>query len=272
MAHLRRLFFGMLTHNTGDSGSDSPIVLIVNQGGADVLHHTFADTSQKDQEQGQANLYQLLVTASNIVPESLTNSSIRVGIRGDDLWRPLHAVVWGQRFTGGAIVPLAIETDLGVGLSTTASEGNISVPIRLVGQGSADMQIRRLLVLMKTANEDDAGTNSKIELQISSGRSILVTHEFPDTPQDDQEKGQANLYFVPVAVPFAKNGLSDDSIRLRIKGSDAWLPSSFFVFGLDDAEGRPESLVPLVHIRSWALGTLSTDDAEGEEAVTLPLV
>lgn len=272
MAHLRRVWAGMLTKNTRDSGTDSRIVLIINQTGIERLHHTFADTPQRDQEQGQANLYELNVSGSNIVPQLLDHSSIRVGIRGDDLWRPEHFVVWGQRFVDGAIIPLAIETDLRDGISTDQGEGNLSFPLRLVDLGSPNMRIRRLLMLMTTSNRDNAGTDSPIELQITSGGSLVVDFDIPNTPQDEQEKGQANLYFVPVPTPFTKNSLNDNSIRLRIKGDDAWLPDSFFLFGLDDATGRPEYLVPLVHLRTWPYGWMSTDSSEGEPSVTLSLV
>ncbi len=55
--HLRRVFTAMLTRNTDGTGTNSRIVLIINDNGIDRLHHTFSDTSQDDQERGQANLY-----------------------------------------------------------------------------------------------------------------------------------------------------------------------------------------------------------------------
>ncbi len=273
MAHLRRVFAGMLTENTSDAGTDSSIVLIMNENGIDKLHHTFGDTSQRDQETGQANLYVVNVSLKNIIPDNLNNSSIRVGIRGDDAWRPERFVVWGQRYSDGAIIPLGIETSPNVVISADKNEGPISFPIRRVNLGSASMQINRLLMLMTTSNEGDAGTDSPVVLRITTDRGALVVDfEIPDTPQDEQETGQANLYFVPVLSPFAKNDLSAKSITLTIQGTDAWLPASFYLFGLDDAEGRPESMVPLVHIRTWGFGWMSTDSSEGVSAVTLSLV
>ncbi len=273
MSKLRYLWAGMLTRNTGDAGTDSRIMLIVNENGFDRLHHTFPDTSQRDQEQGEANLYEIPVAGDNIVPENLNNSSLRVGIRGDDKWAPEHFIVWGERFTSGAITPIAIETDLRLSLSTDANEGNLSFPVRLVDQGSANMSIKRLLILMTTADAPNASTDDPVELQITGvGGSLVVDFNIPDTPQYEQERAQANFYFVPVSSEFTKNSLNSESIRLNIKGSDAWLPKSFFLFGLDDATGRPESLVPLVHIRNWTLGWLSTDSSEGKASVTLPQV
>jgi hypothetical protein len=46
--------------------------------------------------------------------------------------------------------------------------------------------------------------------------------------------------------------------------------------GLDGLDGlgqeRPTFLAPLVHIRNWQLGSLSTQAGEGKPTVTPPLV
>jgi hypothetical protein len=293
MAQLKRLWVGMLTHDVSDSGTDSPIVLIINTAGGrgDKLHHTFPNTEQKDQQEGQANLYK--VKEDDFAPQSfdltvdtddINTSSIRVGIRGADKWRPKSFVVWGEQKDDGAIIPLVLNTDLqpfvsfagslgAIELSTDASEGKLSFSPRPVQPGSADTQIRRLLMLMTTADEDDAGTDDKIEIRITtSAGTLVVAHEIPDTSQDDQEKAQANFYFVPVITPFTRNDLNDDSIRLSIKGDDAWLPNRFFLFGLDEEERDPDFLVPLIHLPGWPFGWLSTDHEEGEDSYTLPLV
>jgi hypothetical protein len=130
-------------------------------------------------------------------------------------------------------------------------------------------------MLVSTADVDDAGTDNDIQLQITTGDGrLVVDHIFPDTSQDDLERAQANLYYVPVTVPFSKTELNADSIRLNIKGDDAWLPDRLFLFGLsDDETGQPpEFVVPLVHFPIWALGTLSTDTGEGQGSVVLPLL
>lgn len=93
MGVLQRLWVAMLTQNTDDAGTNDPIVLIINEDGVDKLHHTFLDTSQDDQDQGQANLYEINVEGRNIRSENLTNSSIRMAIRGSNLWRPQHILV-----------------------------------------------------------------------------------------------------------------------------------------------------------------------------------
>ena len=136
-SRLKRLWVGMLTRNSPTQAStNNPIVLIVNQRGVDQLHHTFPDTPQDDQERGQANLYEVDVSTKSIVPERLNASSVRMGIRSDDIWLPEHFVVWGKRLTN-KIAPLAIATDLTDVLSTDVREGNISIPpsTRQYGRG-----------------------------------------------------------------------------------------------------------------------------------------
>ena len=46
----------------------------------------------------------------------------------------------------------------------------------------------------------------------------MLDHGVPDTAQDEQQGGQANLYFVDVPNTFVKGDLDDRSITLRIKG------------------------------------------------------
>ncbi len=90
MSDLKTVWFGMLTDDSDDSGTDSSIVLIINVKGGrfDVLHRTFPDTEQNDQEQGQANLYEITeddfepqpFVGSTVDPQDLNASSIRIGI------------------------------------------------------------------------------------------------------------------------------------------------------------------------------------------------
>ena len=107
MADLSKVWFGMVTNDSDDSGTDSPIVLIFNvQGGRfDVLHRTFPDTAQEDQEQGKANLYEITeddfepqaFVGATVDPQDLNASSIRIGIRGADMWRPKSIFIWGEQ-------------------------------------------------------------------------------------------------------------------------------------------------------------------------------
>lgn len=293
MTELFRMWVGILTRNNEDSGTDSEIVLIINQDGIDIVHYNFfPNTQQFDLEEGQANLYTIDVGEIGVDTSRLTDSSIRIEINGEDMWQLEHIIIWGQgsRFPF-PIVPVAIATDITSALSEEEDEGLSSIPITLVEAGLSTLEINRLLLVMTTdgvpsgsifgnfyhpdpahqTDVEDAGTDSPINLQIVSGGAPLVNFTFPGTPQQDQEAGQANLYFAPVPAPFTKDSLTGTSITLQINGDDMWLPSSFFLFGLDDASGRPERLVPLVHIPSWPFGFMSTDSSEGVPNVNLPL-
>jgi hypothetical protein len=57
--------------------------------------------------------------------------------------------------------------------------------------------LRRLWVGMLTRNEEDAGTDSQIALTVMEDSADRLYHLSPDTSQNDQERGQPNLYEVP---------------------------------------------------------------------------
>lgn len=273
MVSLERLWLGVLTRNVEDAGTDDRIVLIINQNGTDVVHHTFPDTQQEDLERGLANLY--TIGGLSVSTNDVNNSSVRVGIRGSDAWRPEHLVLWGRidpQQVFSPYYPVAIELDITKTLSTDAKEGVTSIPMHTVERGGSDVLIRRLLVLMTTRDQEDAGTDSKVAL-VTNMASGQVTYTIPDTSQDDQERGDANLYFFRVAAPFTRRELIEGSMRLRILGNDAWTPGSLFVFGLDTASGRPRAMVPLVHEAGWSpLDVLSTDANEGKASVELHVI
>jgi hypothetical protein len=268
LAKLLRIWTGMRTRNVTDGGTDSLVALTI-----DGVQLTFFDSFQDDQERGGANVYEKNVTTNNVLTENLNNSSVRMAILGDDAWRPEDIFVWGEIPDNG-IIPLAMETEIQNQLSTDPNEGNAGLPLRLVGRGGLGTVINRLLVLMTTADDVDAGTDDKINLTITRPGGIRVVDvTFPDTPQPDQETSQANIYVVPVDVPFTKDGFSDTQpVRLSTDGNNAWLPASFFIFGLDTAQGRPNLVVPLVHLRQWNLGSLSQDTTEGQPSITLPFL
>ena len=215
MPHLRRIWLGMRTRNEwGHAGTDSPIELVVNQNGQDVVSVTFPPTPQADQEIGQANLY-----AHGLVDASFDPNQL-----------------------GIPPTPLAIETDMDVRLSTDADEGVSSTAIRQVASGKPNTPIERLLMLMTTGRSGapstvtarsntfldlraGPGTDSPIQLQIVRQGSLILQYDIPDTPQRDQENRQANLYLFPVPAAFTRESLQNNAITLSIKGTDAWLPS-----------------------------------------------
>jgi hypothetical protein len=287
---LTRLWVAMLTRTERDTGTDSKISLSINVGGAELLNQVFPDSGQVDQESGQANLYEFNVEGRRIEPGSLTNSSVRLQILGDDAWNPEHFFAWGEvpprtLLQNAGIFPLVIEMGITQTLSTNTSEGVSSKPLRLVAKGNSGMRINRLLIILTTRGkqEDDSGifaeggppfgTDNSLEIQIVSNDRLVVLGEIRDTVQDDLEYGAANFYTLPVIFPFTKSSLNNQSITLRIKGGmDNWHPASFFLFGLDAAAGRPESIVPLVHLPEWPFGFMEPDRTNGIASVTLPLV
>jgi hypothetical protein len=288
---INRLWTAMLTRESRDSETDSSIFLSVNINGVDRLTHTFPDTQQTDQERGTANLYDIDVIDNGIRSEQLTNSSIRLGIDGDDAWRPQHVFVFGEGVTRpgtNETQALAIETEIRT-LSTDDDEGVPSVALNLVGHGSGSLAIRRLFILMRSRGSDrppsDGGigataaphqtlTDAPLEIQIVSQGGLVVLFQIRDTPQEDLEFGEANFYTMPVIVPFTRAELESDAITLRIMGMDDYEPLSLFIFGADRSAGRPTSMVPLVSIPNWqqaGLGVIDYDPTNGTGSVTLPL-
>jgi len=281
--HLDRVWLAIRTKNIEDAGTDDPLELLITDHGIDRLHATLGPGDFRRPARGGATLYELHVDANNIVPENLTDSSIRVGIRGDDQWQPEDLFVWGRRLTGGEVVPLAIETDITAKLSTEIGghegvESVSSIPLRRVGLGNRATQIDRLFMLMETSLSDDSGTNDTITLRIFTP-GLVVDFDVPpggDTSQEDLEEGAANFYEVPVITSFTKGSIS--TMRLEINGDDAWQPQSFFLFGLKDTvvhphfpTRRPALIVPLVHLPRWEFGIMSADSSEGQPRVQLPL-
>jgi len=289
---INRLWTAMLTRERVDSDTDSSINVSVNTNGVERLNRTFPDAQQTDQELGVANLYDVDVTDNAIQSEQLTDSSIRMGINGDDAWRPQHVLVFGEGVTRQGVnepQALAIETDIDTTLSTDSSEGPSGLPLRLVGHGSGSLLVRRLFILVRSIASDrppeDGGifgsavphgtvTDAPLEIQIVSQGRLVVLFQIRDTPQEDLEFGEANFYTMPVIVPFTRAQLEIDSITLRIMGMDDYEPLSLFIFGADQAAGRPTSMVPLVSISNWrqaGLGVIDYDPTNGTGSVTLPL-
>jgi hypothetical protein len=225
-------------------------------------------SSSRDHPEAQGYLRHAVAVVSFDL-ESLTNSSVRIGNRGDDAWAPEHILLFGESLERGT-VPIAMETDLTHWLSSDANEGALTLPLRLVGRLGFDTKIHRLLLLVRTADEDDAGTDSLVQLQIIKNGQLYVSQVITDTPQDDMERGVANWYFLPVQTPFSEQDLSIGVARmeLEILGSDKWKPEGIYVFGLDTPTGRPTQMVLLSVDKDFGF-VLSRDPDEGIKSATL---
>ena len=264
MPEIPFLTLAALTRDVDDAGSPNRLNVTINVAGTDVAVADFV--ANHPEAQGYLRRAEAVVSFD---PDTLADCSVRIGTRGDDAWAPQHILLFGHT-TRESVVPIAMETDLTRWLSTDASEGALTMPLRLVGHGGSDTVIHRLLLLVRTADEDDAGTDSLIQLQVTINGQLHVSHAITDTPQDDLEQGLSNWYELPVQTPFTRADLDlHGQMELEILGSDAWLPDSLYVFGLDTPTGRPTKLVPLAAKRVWGGLWLSRDEDEGSKKVRL---
>jgi len=289
MAQLSTIMLSTLTENTRFAGTDSRAVLIIIDDGTDVLHQVVPRTAQADLERGDANLYAIggiVPLVPTVESANLTNSSVRLGLLGPDMWAPRHCFVWGYNGANGGPIPVAMDTEIDQRLSAdTNREGRISLPVPLVGLGGDDMTIQGLMIVLRTANIRWAGTNSRVTFNVNTDPAVSPPPPFvvPNTPQRDLERAEANMYFMPVAgnpqVPLTKSSIT--GVSVTISGGDMWAPQRMHIFGLDVPAGganqaTPTSVVPLVDIRNWPNGAnlprLSTDAGEGSATVNLPLV
>ena len=272
MAMVNTLWLATLTKDQRDAGTDTQrLNLTVNIDGEDLVdtHFYFSDL-----ERGRAELsggphgLPSEPLTSPVESTLLTHSSIRLGIRSDDAWAPRDVLVLGS--TERRIEALAMETEVDRWLSTDRSEGKLTMPIRLISQGSSSTLIRRVLFLVFTSWQGgDPGTTDPIELQIAAGGNLVLVQEI----HEPLRRATANWFFIDAPIPFTRGDvLSNGGIQLQIQGSNAWLPKVLFLYGLDTAAGRPNEVVHLVSIPEWGFGPLSTEAQEGKTSVPLPVV
>ena len=276
MAAIDDVWLAALTRDEDDAGSKNRFNISVNIDGTDVFRHDF-ELGWNLPGQGPAGLRNGQAGLEEGEPpapfdsDKLTHSSVRVGLRGDDAWAPKHVMVIGRArpdFTPGRFLALAMETDIDRWLSADSDEGRLTMPVRRVGAGTSTTVIRRVLFLVYTDRASDVDTKSDIKLQIAASGQLMLdqklTHDF--------KRVRAYWHFLGVERQFTRADIATKgSIHLSILGTDAWLPMTVFVFGLDTVEGRPTEVVTLSAIPKWDLGWLSTDLSEGVPSVALPL-
>ena len=123
MPFIRNLWVATLTSNSTDAGTESETVFIMNKGDLDVVHRDME--LFREVAKGGGSLTILDVAKSQIIPEDYY---LRVGIRGDDAWRPELILAWCERFTTGNIVPLGYDEQITTTLSTDSSRGASRYP------------------------------------------------------------------------------------------------------------------------------------------------
>lgn len=297
MAIIEELWIATLTKTDEDAGTETEhLTVTVNVGGIDVvdqeisflatdgwLRSGFGPDDVGWLEEGQAAISgdvqagQVfgLRLETPIDSAELTNSSIRVGSRSDDAWAPQQVLVLGSINTADefkrSMVAVAMETDLERWVSTDADEGKLTFPIRLVGEGSNTTPLFRVAMLAYTP--EGSGTDSDVELQISTASGVVLIGRVGDTPQNDLDEWLSSWYTFDAATPFSREELlAGGSVRLRILGTDEWRPLTLFLFGLDTADGRPNNVVLLHASPKWPFGSLSADGSEGDTSVLLSVM
>jgi hypothetical protein len=271
------IWLAALTKDEDDAGSKNRFNLTVNIDGADAFRHDFllgwnlTNQGGTGLQDGQAGLEHAEPTAP-FDANQLTNSSVRLGLRGDDAWAPKHVMVIGRaqeaEIAAGRFVALAMATDIERWLSADGGEGKLTMPVRLVRAGTSNTLIRRVLLLVYTDRGSDTDTESDLKLQIHASGQLMLDQKITH----DLNRVRAYWHFLPVERPFTRADVaSKGGIRLSILGTDAWLPTTVFVFGLDAEEGPPREVVTLSAIPKWDLGWLSTDTSEGAPSVSLPV-
>lgn len=267
----------MLTKSERDAETKDKLDVSINIDGSDVVSkHTIQWGILLDNmiHRGNASIAPVPNTITEPISfdsVSLTNSSVRVGITGRDMWTPEHILLIGPEAANGQCIPLAGEWDINTKLSTDATEGpgaKMTIPLRLVRLGSLSTTLRRVLLLVKTSHVDDAGSSDPIVLEITTGQGDVVLNQGID---DDSLEKSDSWYTLDLNQPSSKEQMINGRITLSIRGRDAWLPRQLYLFGLDTAEGRPNAMITLVSVTEWNMGWLSEDTSEGQPSVNLPI-
>ena len=94
------LYLAALTRDLDDAGSSDQLNVTINVNGIDVAVAEFV----ADHPEAQGYL-QHAVAVVSFNSESLTNSSVRIGNRGDDAWAPQDILLFGNTRTARASSP-----------------------------------------------------------------------------------------------------------------------------------------------------------------------
>ena len=252
MVNIKKVWLVTMNRDEEDSGisrwNGNLVNLTVDINGADPYDNAYFISTKR----GCGNFaegFSIPAIGEIFDSNSLTNSSIRLGVYGDDAWGPDNILVLGITDPPegqSRVLPLAVEVDQQTWMSTDVRDGDparLSIPVRLVAPGNTSTIIRRVLLLVQTQDFKNAGTDDPIEIEITAAGSMVAKQAFGgglDTPQDDLERGATNWYLAGVMTPFTKADVqSNGKIKLTIKFSipedDAWDPKRIFVYGFDTA-------------------------------------
>jgi hypothetical protein len=263
MALIDRLWLATSTRDEKDAGTGGGrLNLTMNIDGEDVLDHDFRFMKGTSSGLGPRHSWlgrdQRALSGGKfgdpgeplstpIESSLLTNSSVRVGIRTDDAWKPQHVLLLGR--TERQTLALAMETDIDRWMSTDPADrgslptANLTMPLRLVGSGSSSTLIHRVMLLVYTEGAANV-SNAPLQIQIRVGSTFVLDQTINDIHLDEYI---ADWRFLGVSMPFTRGDvISNGEFRIRALGSQ-WQPApgNLFVYGLDTALGRANDVVPL---------------------------
>lgn len=262
---LKKIHCVFTTHPFKSAGTGSKPVLILGDSRRDVLYHTFEPIAYI--EGGSSHFFTI-----DVANRGLPNyyQYIRLGIQGDDLWIPESVFIFGELEEPGdyPFQPIAMQYYSKDLLSTDELEGRISVPLNRATIGGVYTELSRLLIIIRNADGQFAGTNSPITLTVQGRDEELLRLEIPA----GKLAAAGATYFKALWFRNIESSNVVRDIKVHIGGDDQWTPSAVYIFGVDRQVNEYEQVVPLVYIPDWqaaGLGSMSEDSKEGKESVVL---
>ncbi len=174
-------------------------------------------------------------------------SSIRLELRGDDLLRPRHLLLWGID-PGGAVVPLTVDLDVGVNLSDDEGEGFGSMPLTLVDSGDDATLFNEIVVLVSLANNANAPTRQPVSLRIERADGDLVWASGLEDFHALEQNGRNTRIWSLSDTNLVRrvDALGPVVPKLRVDGPDNAMIQAVVAFGVN-RDGPRLLAVPLVH-------------------------
>lgn len=274
------------------SSSGSNWSIIVNSDGQDILHArmmvsppvgTTYVTVPRFGPEGFASVYAFgsfpfgnfgIGGTLELDTGPLDPSSVRLELRGDDLLSPLHVLLWGLE-SGGAVVPLTVDLDLGVNLSDDEGEGFGSMPLTVVNSGDDATSFTEVVVFVSLANNANAPTRQQVSLRVERADGELVwSSGLQDFHTLEQNGCNAKVWRLSDTNPFSRvDNLGPVVPKLRVDGPDNAVIQAIVAFGINRDGPRPLA-VPLVHhVPSLAESnpSVSTNTSPEGRELSLPL-
>jgi hypothetical protein len=123
------LYLAVFTKSVTDAHTEDNLNVSINIDGRDVVSRNTLQWAilRDDMISRGASIAPVPNTVSEQIyfdSALLTNSSVRVGITGDDMWAPEHILLIGPEAATGYYIPLAGEWNITARLSTDPTDAN----------------------------------------------------------------------------------------------------------------------------------------------------